>query len=457
MNTHIEEVIIRPIGSLQILSSQEAQQLRDASEKGLNDLLRRCVLAVLNTGSELDNEPLLLKTYQNFSISVAIKGRGVQIILKNAPRHAFVDDELLMGLREHIFAVIRDLIYSQNEIVSNTEINLNASEGITNAVFLIARNAQLLIPNVLPNIVVCWGGHSIPEHEYKYSKHLGYELGLRNLDICTGCGPGVMKGPMKGAILGHGKQRYKNGRYIGMTEPAIIAAEAPNAFVNELCIMPDIEKRLEAFVRISHGIIILPGGPGTMEELLYLLSILLHPQNTGLTLPIILTGDESSNQYFAAVLKFIELTLGDKALDKLTLMIDRPRDVASFMKQQMEVVRQDRKRSSDAYYFNWRIRLDLEDHQYPFIPTHDNMAKLNLHRDQPPHLLASQLRKAFSGIVAGNVKTQGIEQIKKDGPFELHGDQDIMQAMDHLLESFIKQKRMKIGDDIYKPCYKIHA
>jgi len=457
MNTDIEEVIIRPLGSLQILSYQEAYQLCDASESGLNDLLRRCTLAVLNTGSEQDNELSLLEAYPDFSISVNVKGRGVQITLNKAPRHAFVDNELIVGLKEHIFAVIRDLIYSQNEVISNNEISLRSSHGITNAVFHIARNANLMIPNVLPNIVVCWGGHSIPENEYKYSKHLGYELGLRNLDICTGCGPGVMKGPMKGAILGHGKQRYKNGRYIGMTEPGIIAAEAPNAFVNELCIMPDIEKRLEAFIRIGHGIVILPGGPGTMEELLYLLSILLHPDNKELKLPVVLTGDETSQDYFNAIIEFVNITLGDEATARLKVIINHPRDVASYMKDHMEIVRQDRKESSDAYYYNWRISLDLEDHQLPFEPTHKNMAKLNLHKDQPAYLLASQLRKAFSGIVAGNVKADGIRQIREHGPFEIKGDADIMQAMDRLLQSFVAEKRMKIGDEEYTPCYKIHA
>lgn len=61
---------------------------------------------------------------------------------------------------------------------------------------------------------------------------------------------------MKGAAVGHAQQRYKDSRFIGMTEPSIIAAEPPNPLVNELIIMPDIEKRLEAFVRIAHGIII---------------------------------------------------------------------------------------------------------------------------------------------------------------------------------------------------------
>jgi len=455
MNTDIEEVIIRPEGSLQILSYREARQLCDVSNEGLNEILFRCALAVLNTGSEADNELALLEKYPNFSISVGVKGRGVQLTIKNAPRHAFVDNELIEGLKEHLFALIRDLIYSRNEVLLSPKLDLNTSHGITNAVFHIARNAQLMKPNELPNIVVCWGGHSVPDEEYHYSKHLGYELGLRNLDICTGCGPGVMKGPMKGAILGHGKQRYKDGRYIGMTEPGIIAAEAPNAFVNELCIMPDIEKRLEAFVRVGHGIIIFPGGPGTMEELLYLLSILLDPKNKDIALPVILTGDESSQHYFDGIMHFLAETLGKPATDTLEVMIDHPRDIATYMKTQMEVVRQDRKASSDAYYYNWRLTLELE-HQKPFIPTHQNMAELNLHKDQPVHNLAGQLRKAFSGIVAGNVKANGIKQIELNGPFELHGDKEVMQAMDTLLQSFVEQKRMKLDSSEYHPCYKIH-
>lgn len=78
-----------------------------------------------------------------------------------------------------------------------------------------------------------------------------------------------------------------------MTEPSIIAAEPPNPLVNELIIMPDIEKRLEAFVRIAHGIIILCG-VGTAEELLYLLGILMNPANKDQVLPLILTGPKES-------------------------------------------------------------------------------------------------------------------------------------------------------------------
>ncbi|WP_321275889.1 nucleotide 5'-monophosphate nucleosidase PpnN [Thiomicrorhabdus indica] len=454
MNTDISEIIIRPSGSLQILSHQEAYQLCDMGELGLNELLRQCALAVLNTGAKEDNGLALLNKYKDFKIEVGVKGRGVQLTLSNAPRHAFVDNQLIEGLKEHLFSVIRDLLYARNDILEKGQFDLNTSAGITNAIFHIARNADLFHLNSIPNIVVCWGGHSIPESEYQYSKHLGYELGLRGLDVCTGCGPGVMKGPMKGALLGHGKQRIKTGRYIGISEPGIIAAEAPNGFVTELCIMPDIEKRLEAFVRLGHGIIIFPGGAGTMEELLYLLSIRLHPENQELPMPVILSGGHDSRDYFNAIMEFLCDTIGTVACDHLEVMVEHPRDIATRMKSAMEEIRLDRKRTSDAYYFNWRLKLEL-DQQTPFIPTHESMSGLNLSRDQPPHILASQLRKAFSGIVAGNVKAEGIRQIEQFGPFELSGDPQIMQAMDKLLNAFIEQKRMKLDSSDYNPCYKI--
>jgi hypothetical protein len=101
-----------------------------------------------------------------------------------------------------------------------------------------------------------------------------------------------MKGPMKGATIGHAKQRC-TGRYLGITEPGIIAAESPNPIVNELVIMPDIEKRLEAFVRTGHGIVVFPGGAGTAEEILYILGILLHPDNAEIPFPLIFTGPET--------------------------------------------------------------------------------------------------------------------------------------------------------------------
>lgn len=454
MNNRIEKVFIRPSGTLQTLSYQEAQQLCDATNGGLNELFKQCALAVLNTGNKEDSSFALLEQHPDFKIQVHAKGRGVQIEIDNPPDNAFVEGEMIVGLEEHLSAVIRDLLYAQNQIISNSEFDLDNSFGITNAIFHLVRNAKLLKANAEPNIIVCWGGHAISLEEYKYSKHVGYHLGLRRLDICTGCGPGAMKGPMKGAVLGHGKQRNGDCRYIGLTEPSIIAAEAPNAIVNELAIMPDIEKRLEAFLRLGHGIIIFPGGAGTMEEILYLMAILLDPVNKNIPLPVALTAPEAYRDYFDAVLNFIEIALGKEAVSKLNVFIEDAEGVADFVKHGIKQVRDFRKATSDAYYYNWNLYVD-EALQNPFEPTHENIKALNLSKDQKPHKLAGQLRSAFSSIVAGNVKTEGIKSVAKYGPFEINGDPEIMKAMDNLLKDFVKQKRMKLGDEKYQPCYKI--
>jgi predicted Rossmann-fold nucleotide-binding protein len=273
------------------------------------------------------------------------------------------------------------------------------------------------------------------------------------MDICTGCGPGAMKGPMKGAAVGHAKQRIA-GRYLGLTEPGIIAAEAPNPIVNELVIFPDIEKRLEAFVRVGHGIIVFPGGVGTAEEILYLLGILLHPANAELPFPLIFTGPKSAEAYFRRIDEFIGATIGAEAQRRYKIIIDDADQVAQELKNGMQLVRDFRKSRHDAYNFNWLLHIE-DAFQHPFHPTHANMRSLNLHRNQPSHQLAANMRRAFSGVVAGNVKADGVREIEKHGSFEIHGDPAIMGRMDELLASFVSQGRMKISAKDYEPCYRL--
>jgi predicted Rossmann-fold nucleotide-binding protein len=448
------DAIISPHGQLNILSKVEVAKLLDSSQSGLYKLFRNCSLAVLNTGNDIDDGKELLERYKNFDISIIQQERGIKLSVKGAPKNAFVDGKMIKGINEHMFTVLRDVIYNNDAINDNPKYNARTAEGITDAVFHMLRNANLLQAGLDPNVVVCWGGHSISRGEYDYTKEVGYHLGLRGLDICTGCGPGAMKGPMKGATIGHAKQRINNGRYIGITEPGIIAAEAPNPIVNQLTIMPDIEKRLEAFVRLGHGIIVFPGGAGTTEEILYILGILLHPDNIDIPFPLVFTGPASSAEYFDRVDKFIGETIGSEAQAHYKIIVDNPEAVAREMVDGIKKVREFRKQSDEAYYFNWQLKIS-PDLQQPFIPTHENMRNLELHKNQPNHLLAANLRRAFSGIVAGNVKEEGIRTIEEFGHFELHGDPEIMHPVDELLTSFAQQNRMKLPGREYKPCYKV--
>ena len=437
-----------PAGSLHLLSRSEVERLLDVSNSGLHRLFRNCALAVLNCGGETDNSKELLDQYHDFDINVVRQERGIRIELVNAPEAAFVDGVLIQGIKEHLVSVVRDLLYS-HELPECTP-----GETTTDIVFSRLRHANVLSDVPTPNMMVCWGGHSIPRQEYEYTKEVGYQLGLRGLDICTGCGPGAMKGPMKGAAVSSGKQRRSNARYLGISEPGIIAAEPPNPMVNGLVIMPDIEKRLEAFVRMAHGIIVFPGGVGTMEEILYILGILSHPNNQRIPLPLIFTGPESCRQYFEQLDTFLKATLGLEATAYYRIIIDDAETVARHMATSMKNVTDFRRETHDAFSFNWKLFIDTP-FQEPFEPTHDNMANLQLDPTRPMAELACDLRRAFSGIVAGNVKEEGIRAIEQFGPYILKGDATLMDAMDKLLTAFAKDGRMKLAGAEYQPCYRI--
>ncbi|HCE09203.1 MAG TPA: LOG family protein [Oxalobacteraceae bacterium] len=454
MKYEVVDIQVSPEGRLDVLSKAEVHKLLDTSQGGLYNVFRSCSLAVLNCGNDLDDGKELLERYKSFEISIIQRERGIKLDIKGAPAHAFVDNKMIKGIHEHLFAVLRDVIYVSDEINGNPKFDLTSSEGITDSVFHIMRNADVLHPMTSPNLVVCWGGHSVSRGEYDYSKHVGYEMGLRGLDICTGCGPGAMKGPMKGATIGHAKQRMNGGRYLGISEPGIIAAESPNPIVNDLVILPDIEKRLEAFVRVGHGIVVFPGGAGTAEEILYILGILLHPENAEIPFPLVFTGPKSAQEYFKQIDQFIGETLGAEAQRRYKIIVNDPEKVAQEMQAGMKQVREFRKEKSDAYYFNWLLKI-VHDFQQPFTPTHAAMSSLKLHKNQPSHLLAANLRRAFSGVVAGNVKEQGIRTIEQHGPFELRGDAALMASMDALLASFVTQHRMKLPGKTYTPCYRI--
>ncbi|MGI6655455.1 MAG: nucleotide 5'-monophosphate nucleosidase PpnN [Desulfobulbus sp.] len=454
MVNEVVDARISPDGRMEVLSRMEVGTLLNITRGALYPLFRHSSLAVLNYGDYLDDSRELLKRYPDFEIRVIQEERGIKLALRNAPASAFVDGRIIRGIGEHLFSVLRDIVFVDERLKEDLNFNLDTSDGITNAVFLILRNAGIMRARRPPNMVVCWGGHSISPHEYDYSKEVGYQLGLRGLDICTGCGAGAMKGPMKGAAVGHAKQRITDGQYLGITEPGIIASESPNPIVNDLVIMPDIEKRLEAFVRIGHAVVVFPGGVGTAEEILYLLAILMDPDNSRIPFPLIFTGPASAAGYFEQIDRFIVTTLGEAVRQMYRIIIDDPEAVARKVVEGIEQVHQFRLQTGDAFYFNWLLRID-QSLQTPFKPDHDTMRALDLHQDQPVHLLASNLRRAFSGIVTGNVKEAGIQAIEEKGVFELYGDARIMEPLDELLAAFVEQQRMKLPTSEYNPCYRL--
>ena len=132
---------IYPRGALDVLSRDEVARLRDASSGGMHELLRRCALAVLTSGSPSDDPRAARELYPDFDIQVQQQDRGVRIDLVAAPASAFVDGDIIRGVAELLFAVVRDLAYTAIELNNGhgAARDLDTSDGITDGVFALLR------------------------------------------------------------------------------------------------------------------------------------------------------------------------------------------------------------------------------------------------------------------------------------------------------------------------------
>ncbi len=300
MITHVS-----PLGSMDMLSQLEVDMLKRTASSDLYQLFRNCSLAVLNSGSLTDNSKELLSRFENFEINVLRRERGVKLEPINPPEDAFVDGRIIRSLQANLFAVLRDILFVYGQIhntVRFPNLDLESSVHITNPVFSILRNARARRRGAEHDRLLGRPLHQRKRISLRPPRR--YAAGPAGTEYLHRLRARQWR-PMKAAV-GHA-QRYKDSRFIGMTEPSIIAAEPPNPLVNELIIMPDIEKRLRLRT-YRPRIIIFPGGVGTAEELLYLLGILMHPDNKAQVLPLILTGPKESADYFRVLDEFITHT-----------------------------------------------------------------------------------------------------------------------------------------------------
>jgi len=98
---------------------------------------------------------------------------------------------------------------------------------------------------------------------YKQAYELAKALASRNIDIVTGGGPGLMEAANKGA-----KDAGLKARSIGLPIELPFESDA-NSHLDVKHHHKRFSSRLDEFMRISHAIIITPGGIGTILELFY--------------------------------------------------------------------------------------------------------------------------------------------------------------------------------------------
>ena len=75
------------------------------------------------------------------------------------------------------------------------------------------------------------------------------------------------------------------------------------------------------------------------------------------------------------------------------------------------------------------------------------MAGLDLSEELPSHTLAVNLRRAFSGIVSGNIREETIAMVEANGPFELRGSPRVAALLDELLRDFVAETNSEFRDE----------
>jgi len=99
--------------------------------------------------------------------------------------------------------------------------------------------------------------------EYMQVYDLAKKLVKNNADIVTGGGPGLMEAANAGAKAGSTKSK-SFGLHIDLPFEA-----SPNKHLDVTYHHKRFSSRLDEFMRISHAVIVTPGGIGTILELLY--------------------------------------------------------------------------------------------------------------------------------------------------------------------------------------------
>ena len=120
-------------------------------------------------------------------------------------------------------------------------------------------------------------------HEYKQVYELAKKLVKNKVDIVTGGGPGLMEAANLGA-----KDVKSKSKSFGL-HVDLPFETSPNEHLDITYHHKRFSSRLDEFMRISHAVIVTPGGIGTVLELLYTWQLI--QVNHISKRPVILLGD----------------------------------------------------------------------------------------------------------------------------------------------------------------------
>lgn len=110
--------------------------------------------------------------------------------------------------------------------------------------------------------VFCASSNAIDDRYLRLAAELGSALAVRHHTLVSGGGSVSMMGAVARAV------RASGGHTIGVIPQALVDLEVADLDADELVVTPDMRTRKAAMDRYADAFITLPGGIGTLEELM---------------------------------------------------------------------------------------------------------------------------------------------------------------------------------------------
>lgn len=148
--------------------------------------------------------------------------------------------------------------------------------------------------------VYCGSSDVGPAPHRTAASALGKEMATAGIELVFGGGRVGLMGIIADAALRAG------GRVVGIIPEHLVRAEVGHAKVTELQIVETMHERKEAMFRRADGFVMLPGGPGTLDETFEILTwkqLRLHDK------PIIIVNLDG---YWQPFLDLIETTIANR-------------------------------------------------------------------------------------------------------------------------------------------------
>ena len=194
----------------------------------------------------------------------------------------------------------------------------------------------------IKKISVFCGAHVGKSHSYKTAaEQIGMLIAEKGLEVIFGGGNvGLMKIVADTAI--------KNGGTVtGITLKSLHEFELTNPNINEIIITHSLFERKEKFLEMSDAFIVLPGGVGSMDELL---EVMVSNQLGGINKPV---GLLNTNGYYNGFLDWLQRSVDDEFVSQEN---QRQIYISENPKELLEMILSAKMPSSDT----WIERLNVD-------------------------------------------------------------------------------------------------